>query len=190
MVPFAESSLTIVQTLSIFTDMRMEQWLQETLYTWQWWLLVALLIAPWILWWHVVDKKRFTEIVLLGMFVLATCSWMDEVGCEMILWYYPYKLLPVYPQLVPINYAVIPVTYMLIYQYFRPWRSYIVAMVINAALFSFVAEPSLNYLGMYKLVKWYYYYSFPIYIIIAVSHRWLVEIVLAINKKYNKESIL
>ena len=187
MIPFAESSITIVQTLSIFTDMRIQQFSHDIVFTWQWWLLVVLLIMPWILWWHVVDKERLSTIVLLGMFVLATSSWMDELGCELILWHYPYKLTPVYPQLVPINYAIMPVTYMLIYQYFSSWRSYITAMTINAALFAFVAEPTLHYLGMYEMLKWQYYYSFPIYIIIAVSHRWLLEKVLAFNTNYNQQ---
>ncbi|GMA98056.1 CBO0543 family protein [Pelosinus sp. IPA-1] len=184
MINIPDSAVKIIQTQSVFTEMRMQQWLQDSVFTWQWWLLVTLFITPWILWWFVVDKKRFPAIVLLGTFVLATSSWMDDLGTDLILWYYPYKLLPVYPQLVPINYAVIPVTYMLIYQYFRPWRSYIMAMAIMAALFSFVAEPALAYLGMYKVLKWQYYYSFPIYILIAISHRWIVEKVFAINRQH------
>ncbi len=187
MLPFPESSLKIVQTQSVFTDMRLEQWLADTLFTWQWWLLLALFIVPWILWCCVIDKKRITAITLLGMFMLATASWMDDLGTDLVLWYYPYKLLPIYPQLIPINYAVLPVTYMLIYQYFLSWHSYIKAMVIMATLFSFVAEPALDYLGMYKMLSWHYYYSCPIYVLLAIIFRWLVEKILAINKKYSKE---
>jgi len=102
MMNIPDSAVKIVQIQSVFTEMRMQQWLQDSLFTWQWWLLVALFITPWILWWFVVDKKRFSAIVLLGTFVLATSSWMDDLGTDLILWYYPYKLLPVYPQLVPI----------------------------------------------------------------------------------------
>jgi hypothetical protein len=187
MLAVPESAIKLVQIQSVFTDMRMEHWLHHTLFTWQWWLLVALFIAPWIVWKILIDKKRFTAIILLGMFVLATVSWMDDLGTDLILWYYPYKLLPVYPQLIPINYAVLPVTYMLIYQYFHLWRSYITAIAIMAAFFSFVAEPALVYLGMYKVLKWQFYYSFPIYLIVGITHRWLVEKVLAINKKYSQQ---
>lgn len=184
MLNIPEAAITMVQVQSVFTDMKIQHWLQDTVFTWQWWLLVALLIVPWILWGCVVDKKRLTAIVLLGMFALATASWMDDLGTDMILWYYPYKLLPVYPQLVPINYAIIPVTYMLIYQYFRQWHSYVMALTIMAAVYSFVAEPALGYLGMYKMLAWKYYYSFPIYIIIGIAFRWIVEMVLAINRRH------
>lgn len=121
------------------------------------------------------------------MFVIATATWMDDLGTDLNLWYYPFKIVPVFPQIVPVNYAVLPVTFMLIYQYFPSWRSYIKAMLIMAALYSFVAEPALAYLGIYKLLRWQYYYSFPLYMLIAVSHRWLVEKILAINLKYNKQ---
>jgi len=186
MVSIPESAIKIVQTHSVFTDMRMQQYLQNVIFTWQWWLLVFLMIGPWILWWYLVDKKRLTPICLLGMFVLATCVWMDDLGTDLILWYYPYKLLPIYPQLVPINYSVLPVAYMLIYQFFAAWRSYITAMLIMATLFSFVAEPALNYLGIYIVLKWQYYYSLPIYMLIAISHRWLLEKILAISRQHMK----
>lgn len=187
MLHFSDSAIKIVQAQSVFTDMRMEQWLQDTVFTWQWWLLIALLIVPWIVWGILVDKKRFTAIILLGMFVLATASWMDDLGSDLILWYYPYKLLPVYPQLVPINYAVLPVIYMLVYQYFPLWPSYIKAIVIMTVIFSFVAEPALDYLGMYKMLKWQYYYSVPIYLLMGFSFKWLVETILAINEKNSQQ---
>ncbi len=187
MLSLPETAINIVQIHSVFTEARIQHWLEYTLFTWQWWLLVALLITPWIVWGILIDKKRFTAIILLGVFVLATVTWMDDLGSDLILWYYPYKLVPLYPQLIPINYAVLPVSYMLIYQYFPPWRSYITAVAIMAALFSFVAEPALVYLGMYRVLKWQFYYSFPIYLLIGISHRLLVEKVLEINQKYSQQ---
>ncbi|MDF2633645.1 MAG: hypothetical protein K0R78_519 [Pelosinus sp.] len=186
MVNVPESAIEIVQTQSVFTEMRVQQWLQDVVFTWQWWILVFLMIAPWILWLCLVDKKRLTPICLFGITVLATVSWMDDLGTDLILWYYPYKLVPIYPQLIPINYSVLPITFMLIYQYFPTWRSYIKAMLIMAIVFSFVAEPALSYLGMYKVLKWQYYYSLPIYMLIAISHRLIVEKILTINHQHTK----
>jgi len=36
MLHFSDSAIKIVQAQSVFTDMRMEQWLQNTVFTWQW----------------------------------------------------------------------------------------------------------------------------------------------------------
>jgi len=186
MVNIPESAIKIAQIQSVFTDMRIQQWLQDVVFTWQWWILIFLMIAPWILWLCLVDKKRLTPICLFGVVVLATVSWIDDLGTDLILWYYPYKLIPLYPQLIPINYTVLPVTFMLIYQFFPTWRSYMKALLIMATVFSFVAEPALSYLGMYRVLRWQYYYSFPLYIIIGISLRWIVEKILTINRKHTK----
>lgn len=184
MVGIPQSASELVQFHSVFSEMRIAAWLTDIVFTWQWWFLIGLIIVPWILWWQLVDKKRFIEICLLGMFVLATASWMDDLGTELILWYYPYKIVPVYPQIIPVNYAVLPVTYMLIYQYMSSWRFYIIAIILMAALYSWGAEPALSYMGIYKLLSWKYSYSFPLYILIGVSHRWLLERVIAITRQH------
>lgn len=179
-----ESARQVLQAQVEFGRLREEAWLADSLWSWQWWLLVALLVLPWIVWWRLVDRKRLSEICLFGMFVLATASWMDEIGTDLILWYYPYKIIPWYPQLVPINYSVLPIVYMLIYQYAPKWSSYILAMVVMSALFSWGAEPMLAFMGIYQVVKWKFSYSFPVYLLIAISHRWLLERILATSRKY------
>jgi hypothetical protein len=176
-----ESAYQILHMHDAFSKARAEAWFTDTLWTWQWWLLIALGLLSWIVWWYLVDRKRLAEICLLGMFVLATVSWMDDLGTELMLWYYPYKVIPWYPQLISINYAVLPVTFTLIYQYTPAWRVYIAAMTAMSALFSWIAEPLLASTGIYQLISWKYSYSFPIYILIAVTHRWLLERILAIG---------
>lgn len=186
MVAIPESARQIFAMHETFSKFREQAWIADTWWTWQWWLLVALLFVPWVLWWRLVDKKRLLEICLLGMFVLATASWMDELGTELLLWYYPFKIIPWYPQLFPINYTVLPITFMLIYQYTPKWSSYILAMTAMAALYSFVAEPALEYLGMYKVIKWRFVYSFPLYLLIAFSHRLLLEKIKDITERNAK----
>jgi hypothetical protein len=184
MVTIPESTQQILQAHEAFIKLREKIWFADILWTWQWWLLIALLFLPWIVWWRLVDRKRLTEICLLGMLVLATSSWLDELGTDLMFWYYPYKPIPWYPQMVPTNYSVLPITYMLIYQYSPKWSSYIIAMFVMAVLFSWVAEPALEFMGIYQLLKWKPIYSFPLYLLIAVSHRWLLEWILTTSKKY------
>ncbi|MBC9783769.1 hypothetical protein H1S01_04485 [Heliobacterium chlorum] len=183
MADIPESLLKLVIMHEAFSKARIEVWNAEILWSWRWWLLIVLMFAPWIFWWRFVDKKRLTEICLFGMFILATSSWMDELGTELILWYYPYKTFALYPQLVPINYTVIPITFMLVYQYKKSWKTYIFTLVIIAAIYSWVAEPILNLMGIYKPINWKYSYSFPLYVLIGISHRWLLEGILRVTRK-------
>ncbi|MBP2634639.1 MAG: hypothetical protein H6Q72_546 [Firmicutes bacterium] len=184
MVQVPESAEKIRQMHETFTQVRMEVWLTDNLWHWQWWVLIAIFFLPWIVWWKLVDKSRIIEIFLFGMIMLITAGWMDEIGTELQWWYYPVKVIPWYPQLVPVNYTVLPVTYMLIYQYFSKWRSYVTAMMVMAAVYSWIAEPLLSYMGIYKLIIWKYSYSFPIYILIAIIHRRFLEMLLSINRKH------
>jgi hypothetical protein len=172
----------IRQIHEAFTQSRIDFWLDETVWHWQWWLMAALFFLPWIVWWKLVDKRRITEILLLGMTILITASLLDELGTELQLWYYPFMPIPLYPQLVPVNFTVLPITYMLIYQFTPKWRSYIAATIIMATINSGIGEPFLSYIGIYKLIHWKYIYSFPIYVLIAISHRWFLEKMLNIQK--------
>lgn len=187
MLAVPESARQILQMHEVFSNFRKEAWSADVLWSWQWWLLLALLFLPWMVWWRLVDKRRLTEICLLGMFVLATASWMDELGTDLILWYYPFKIIPWYPQLVPINYSVMPITYMLIYQYTPKWSVYVIAMAVMAALYSWIAEPALEFLGMYQVITWKFSYSFPLYLLIAVSHRWLLGKIMSTSEMYGKK---
>lgn len=65
---------------------------------------------------------------------------------------------------------------MFIYQYFREWKSFIIANVILAAIFTFIAEPITVWLGIYKLDNWKYIYSFPIYILKTALIKWIVDV--------------
>lgn len=186
MVTVPDSARQILDMHEVFSNLKKEVWLADVLWSWQWWLLLALLFLPWAVWWRLVDKKRLTAICLLGVFVLATASWMDELGTDLILWYYPFKIIPWYPQLVPINYSVLPITYMLIYQYTPKWSAYMIAMAAMAALYSWVAEPALAFMGIYQVVTWKFSYSFPLYLLIAVSHRWLLEKIMSTSEFYGK----
>ncbi len=183
MVDIPESAHHIRQMHEIFAKTRAEAWITDNLWHWQWWFMIALILVPWIIWWRLVNKWRLTEIFLFGMLILITASWMDELGTELQLWFYPFKIIPWYPQFVPVNYTVLPVTYMLIYQHYPNWRSYIMAITAMAAIYSWIAEPLLSYMGIYKLIIWHYSYSFPLYILIGFTHRWFLERLQNVIKK-------
>ncbi|WP_280771964.1 hypothetical protein [Salipaludibacillus daqingensis] len=47
-------------------EMRLDKWLNHELFTFQWFLLLAVLIFPWFIWWRFVDKNRIVQILLFG----------------------------------------------------------------------------------------------------------------------------
>lgn len=159
--------------------MQIQNWLHHDLYTYQFWLLMILLVVPWLIWWKLVDRKRLIEILLYGLIVATVDTILDEIGAQLNLWEYPFDIEPLFPRLISINLAALPVIYMFIYQYFSEWKSFLIATAVMATVLSFIAENILELLGMYELFKWENYYSFPIYIAIAVSLKWLMQIILS-----------
>lgn len=157
------------------SEMRMRYYERHDLFSFQWWLLLLLLIVPWMIWWRIVDRTRVKEILLYGAVLSTLVVLLDDIGGELGLWSYPYQLIRLIPRLNAIDYAALPVCHMLVYQYFRSWRSFLVANVVMALAFAFVAEPLTVWIGIYEMDHWRYAYSFPLYIAKAAFVRWLVE---------------
>lgn len=153
-----------------------ESWINDIVFTWHWWLLVALTIIPWVVWWKVVDRKRIFEILTYGFIVMIVASLFDAIGVENDLWEYHYQLIPLLDVFIVYDISVIPVTYMLIYQYFRTWKSFIISNIVVSGIFSFVSEPILVWLNYHHLLKWEYIYSFPVFIAMAVFAKYLTII--------------
>ena len=155
--------------------MKNEYWLHHDLFTFQWWLLLTIFILPWILWWRYVDKNRLKEIVLFGSLLMLLVGLMDDIGVTAHFWSYPHKLVQIVPRLVSIDYGILIVAHMSIYQFFGKWKSFIIVNLIMASIFTFIFEPLTVWLDIYKLDHWKYIYSLPIYVAKAVFVKWLIQ---------------
>jgi hypothetical protein len=182
-----QSPHNIIWTLEVqLTHLRIANWLNQDIHSWQWYMLIGVLIIPWLIWWKKVEGSRIPEIILLGMLVLIVSSYLDAVITELGLWSYNFWVIPLWPRLISADFTVIPVTFMFLYQQYRPWRSYALAVIIVALIFAFVGEPFLVWTDIYKLHGWKHIYSLPIYIAVGLGARWLVEIFL---KRQETETI-
>lgn len=165
---------TITEIQRHLLDANYHYWLEHVLFSFNWWFLLVLTIVPWVIWWQVVDKKRLLEISLIGIFVAIIATSFDMAGHSLLLWSYNYKLIQMTPSLSAIDLALLPVSFMVIYQLFPKWKSYIIAHIIFSAGGTFVVEPLFAWMGIYTLHGWKYIYSFPIYIAMGVGFKWLI----------------
>ncbi|WP_163528765.1 CBO0543 family protein [Halobacillus ihumii] len=150
-------------------------WVEHVLFSFNWWFLLLILIIPWILWWILVDRSRLFEMITLGFFVATTAALLDSIGVIWGLWTYESKLIQMLPELLPIDYSLLPVCHMLIYQWFPRWRNFVLAHIILSAGGAFIAEPLFVWMNIYELHEWKHIYSFPIYIAIGVILKWFVS---------------
>jgi hypothetical protein len=152
-----------------------EGWLKHELFTWQWWLLLAFLILPWVLWGKLVNPNKLMAIVQFGLISCIITVFLDVVGMKYQFWRYPFQLFPLTPRAIAFDMSMVPVAYMIIYQYFTTWKKFIIALVIMALLFAFVGEPFSIWADLVEYMRWNYLYSFIFYIITGITVRWLVE---------------
>ena len=173
----------LVELQKQLTYFRIEQWLSESLFSLQWWFLVFLLVAPWSIWLRYVDRRRILEISVFGLLTIAIITILDDLGMELGLWAYKYNFVPLLPLLLPMDLSVLPVVHMLIYQYFRSWKLFIIALTAVGCLFAFIGEPFMVFIGVYQMYQWKYIYSLPIYIGKAVICRIFVTKLMKLNSE-------
>lgn len=162
--------LTIVQT-DLGKD-RFRYWREHVLFTFDWWLLILYFVVGWFVWWHLADKRRLTELLPLGLYVLLISLALDTVGAELGLWDYPVMILPWGARLAIVD-AALPIFYMLVYQYSKSLKTYTVLLTLMSLVFSFVLEPFMVKVGVYRPLAWKHLFSVPGYIFVGFAARWL-----------------
>lgn len=159
---------------SELSEMVLDKWLHNELFTWRWWILLGAGVLAIIVFCKVLDRSRKAEIVPFGFFMALQATFLDILGWNLNLWTYPYKLLPMCTPLFPVDYIILPIFYMLVYQRFRSWKSFFWAIVVLAFVMSFVLEPLFIWIDIYKSIAWKHVYSFPIYIANGLLGKWVI----------------
>jgi hypothetical protein len=168
----------LIELNNKINNVRNDYWINEVIFSFNWWVLLLLTFIPWLLWWKAVDKKRLIEVLFYGSLISIYSILLDEIGTYFSLWIYQSQLVPISPRLNPIDLTVMPVTYMLAYQFFKKWRPFLICQLILAFGAAFIAEPLFIWLGIYKPINWELFYSFIIYFALGVFNKWSVERIL------------
>lgn len=146
-------------------------WLHYNVVSWQWWALLGASIAPWIIWWVFVDKRRLTEILCFGFCIGIASFFLDSIGTNSLLWGYPVRLIPILPSLSPVDITCIPVAYMLIYQWCSTFGKFLCADIAVSAVCTYVLEPCAISFGVYERYTWRPEFSFVGYALLGLGAR-------------------
>jgi hypothetical protein len=161
----------ILSTRLKLRDLYFQHYAQHEIFSWTWFIEIALIFFPLLIWWKLVDKKRLLEICVFGLIVNMMAAFLDVAGSDYVLWEYPAHVLPQVALLIPVDYVIVPTIGMFVYQRFSTWRSFIIVSIIMSAFMAFLCEPFAVLINMYRLISWRYIYSFPIYFLILIIAR-------------------
>ncbi|PLT34073.1 CBO0543 family protein [Bacillus sp. V5-8f] len=157
-------------------------WLEYEVFTWQWWMLVVFLIMPWIIWFFLVKRDHIIQTFLFGMFILIITKLFDVIGLQYGLWEYPIQLLPIIPRGLPFDMSMVPVAFMLLYQYFNTWKTYLIAQILMAVLYAFIGETFSEWVQVVSYIRWNYIFSFFYYILVGVGTRFILLKLIALQE--------
>jgi hypothetical protein len=149
-------------------------WVSQIVFSWRWWLGVLLTIFPWIIWVRIRDKKNTIRLLFVGIIVILVTDSLDVIGMSFHLWHYDWTVLPFIPEFIPWDYTMFPVGIMLILQ-LKPKVNAFIKTIAFAFLSAFIIEPLFNWLGLYDMVHWKYWYSFVIYLALFLIFNWIYK---------------
>lgn len=103
-------------------QMYLAYWLRHIVFSWQWFLGVALLLIPILVWFLLRDRKSVDRLQYGGLFVALISAYLDYFGLFFGFWRYDYPVIPFTDNYFPSSLTSLPVTVMLLLQY-RPVRN-------------------------------------------------------------------
>lgn len=157
--------LTIRET---FQEAYRSYWINDNLFSFSWWIILFLNIIFVYIGWKLLERKRLFELLTVGGLTVIFSTLIDIITVQYGLTAYPISLAPISPSLFTATLIILPVIYMLLYQFFSTWKSFILANVVAGAFFSFVVENLFRWLNIYQYNQWNSFYSLLTYIGIAV----------------------
>lgn len=155
--------------------------------SWQFWTVVLMLIIPIVILYFKIDRDRTFYIGFFGFCVHVVTSYVDLIGVRLGYWGYPYFVLPVFPFGISLDTSLIPIVFMLLYQWTsKNEKNYWIYAIVLAAIFAFLIKPLLTYLDLFRLHKGMNYFELFLYayVPIIILSKWLFNIY---NVLFNKK---
>ncbi|MCV9884948.1 CBO0543 family protein [Metabacillus halosaccharovorans] len=137
--------------------------------TWQFWILIAILLVPLIILYFKIDRSKVYLIGFFGYNVHVFFTFIDIYGINRGYWHYPYQVIPALPS-ISFDTALVPVAFMLIYQWtLNHQKNYYIYAIIMAAIFAFILKPLLVNIGLFRMYgSINYFHLFIGYIIVLL----------------------
>jgi len=165
----------LIETRNLFTELLRQNYFENVLFSYQWWFLLIITVGLWAAWIFLMDKQNLHAILLVGLLTALFALVADEFGLLTFLWSYSYHLFPFTMKLLSVDLAIVPVSFMLLYQYARQWKTYIIVLILLTLFAVIAAEPLFEMLDIYTLHKWEHWYSTPIYFLMGIFVKWFAD---------------
>lgn len=177
---------TIHKTQDQLNHLFYDYWKQYSDFgNWQFWAVLALAVLPLVLLCFTVDRKRIFELFFFGYTVHILWTYIDIALGRSNHLTHAYFLIPILPNASNITASVLPVGFLLLYQYCtKHSKNFYIYTIIVSALFAFGLAPLEKSLGLIEARKsMNLFYVFLIDLGIVYFAYWITKWLLNIQKK-------
>lgn len=153
--------------------------------TWQFWVNVGFIVIPLIVLYFFIDKKR---VFLLGFFGFNIHVWMvytDAIATRYNYFEYPFKAIPILPVNVGIDTSLVPVLFILLYQWtlHKKKNFYLYSLGLISFL-SFIFKPILEAHHLFHLKSGANQFTlFLMYWIVVLISKGITNVFLYLHSK-------
>lgn len=163
----------------------LKYWLEFSAFdTWQFWFHVAMFVTPLIILYFAMDWKRALQLGFYGFNVHVWFGYFDDFGSTQGLWTYPYKMLPFVAHSLGMDASLVPVSFILVYQWtIKHKKNYYLYTLLLGLFFSFILKPIFVMHHLFKFNSWAnYFHLFLTYIVIIVLSKGITDLFLLLQK--------
>lgn len=122
--------------------------------TWQFWLLIGLFVVPLVVLLWKIDRSKALLIGFFGLNVHVWFGYIDTFGVEHGMWGYPYKMIPFLPESITLDTSLVPVSFMLLYQWcLNTRRNFYLFGVALCGAYSFILKPIMVQLDLFQMYR-------------------------------------
>lgn len=156
-----------------------QSWTSNEVFKFGWFLMIGVLVAAYAVWLILVDRRRGTELLLIGSLEAVAKLLISGILLSNILGLYDYKirLVPVPANVFATSITLSPILIMLITQYTSSWKGYLLWEAIGNTFLCFVVFPIYTAVGVVELHNWNFFYHFLVLyatsICVRLVFRWI-----------------
>ncbi len=152
--------------------------------TWQFWLILFMFIMPLVAFVYFIDRKKLFLVSFYGYTFHVFLSYLDAFMNRNNFWEYPYFMIPFLTSNIAIDAALIPVSYLLLYQFtLNKNKNFYAYGFVLSLFFAFIYAGTLQWLGLYRLSNGMNnFYLFFIDYGLALFAYWFTSIFLHFSK--------
>jgi hypothetical protein len=138
------------------TQLHTEYWqAYSNLETWQFWVIFLLFfIAPLVTLYFVIDRRKMFLLGFYGFNIHVWFGYIDTWGSKEGFWGYPYQLVPFIPGNLSLDATLVPISFMLVYQWTLKNNKNFYLYTLGLSLFlSLIFKPILTLHHLFELHK-------------------------------------